>query len=63
MSSEPKKSGSKIFILAFVAFLAVMILLVADMASRTTAPWNRPKIEQVLPDSSQPDSLFLPDSL
>lgn len=33
----------KIFIVVFIAFLLTMVFLVVDMASRTTAPWNRNK--------------------
>jgi hypothetical protein len=33
----------RIFIIAFLAFLLLVILLTIDMASRTTAPWNRRK--------------------
>lgn len=43
MNQNKKNKGSKIFIIAFFVFLTTMILLVIDMASRTTAPWNKDK--------------------
>jgi hypothetical protein len=33
----------RIFIVVFLAFTLLVILLTIDMASRTTAPWNRKK--------------------
>lgn len=33
----------RIFIVVFVLFTTLMILLTIDMASRTTAPWNKRK--------------------
>lgn len=33
----------RIFIIVFVVFTAIVALLAIDMASRTTAPWNRKK--------------------
>lgn len=60
MSTNQKNKGSKIFIIAFFVFLIVMILIVIDMASRTTAPWNRNKetpadtIVQESPSVSRP---------
>jgi hypothetical protein len=33
----------KIFIVAFFVFLAIVIALVINMASQTTAPWNKKK--------------------
>ena len=32
-----------VFIIIFLAFTLLVILLTIDMASRTTAPWNRKK--------------------
>lgn len=43
MNQNKKNKGSKIFIIAFFVFLTTMILLVIDMASRTTAPWKKGK--------------------
>lgn len=63
MPEEPVKKSSKLFIGAFIAFLSVMIFFVADMASRTTAPWNKPKKVEAPADSLLPDSLFRTDSL
>lgn len=31
----------RLFILAFFVFVVVMLAVLADMARRTTAPWNR----------------------
>lgn len=36
----------RLFIIAFFVFIAVMIAVLADMARRTTAPWNRTKSTQ-----------------
>ena len=54
----------KIFIVVFLAFVALFAYISYDMSSRTTAPWNKPKqlkraLPGALPDS---DSLKL-DSL
>jgi hypothetical protein len=50
----------RIFIIVFIVFTAIVILLTIDMASRTTAPWNKPKeIERALPsrDGTAVDTL------
>lgn len=40
----------RIFIVVFVVFTTVMALLAIDMASRTTAPWNKRRgLERALP--------------
>ncbi|WP_420147289.1 hypothetical protein [Spirosoma sp.] len=40
----------RIFIIVFIVFTAIVALLAIDMASRTTAPWNKPKeLERALP--------------
>lgn len=67
MPVEPTKKenkNSKIFIGVFILFVALFVYISYDMASRTTAPWNKPKqlnraLPGALPDS---DSLKL-DSL
>lgn len=33
----------RIFIIVFLAFTLLVVMLTVDMASRTTAPWNRKK--------------------
>ena len=33
----------RIFILVFLAFTLLVVMLTVDMASHTTAPWNRKK--------------------
>jgi hypothetical protein len=33
----------KIFIVAFLLFLAIIIGIVVNMANQTTAPWNKKK--------------------
>ncbi len=49
----------RIFIVVFVFFTALVIFLVADMASRTTAPWNRKKqtVRVTRPDGTVVDSV------
>ena len=40
----------RIFIVVFIVFTTVVALLAIDMASRTTAPWNkRREVERALP--------------
>ena len=40
----------RIFIIVFVVFTTAVALLAIDMASRTTAPWNkRRELERALP--------------
>ncbi|MBD2754117.1 hypothetical protein [Spirosoma validum] len=40
----------RIFIVVFIVFTAIVALLAIDMASRTTAPWNkRREVERALP--------------
>ena len=61
---EKPNRNRRIFIVVFVAFVALFVYISYDMASRTTAPWNKPKhldraLPGALPDS---DSLKL-DSL
>jgi hypothetical protein len=61
---EKGNRNRKIFIVVFVLFVALFAYISYDMASRTTAPWNKPKqlkraMPGALPDT---DSLML-DSL
>lgn len=63
MADNQKKKGSRLFIIAFIVFLSLVILLVADMASRTTAPWNKVKKVENPSGDLLPDSLFESDSL
>lgn len=40
----------RIFIIIFIAFTLIVVMLTVDMASRTTAPWNRKKqVTRALP--------------
>ena len=57
----------RIFIVVFVFFTAIVALLAIDMASRTTAPWNKKKqaVRAFRPDgtavdSASTDTLLLP---
>jgi hypothetical protein len=59
----------RIFIIVFVVFTTVVALFAIDMASRTTAPWNKRKqIERALPtevdgtavDTVATDTLLMP---
>jgi hypothetical protein len=59
----------RIFIIVFVVFTTVVALFAIDMASRTTAPWNKRKqIERALPtevdgtaaDTTATDTLLIP---
>lgn len=51
----------RIFIVVFIIFTVIVALLAIDMASRTTAPWNkRRELERALPtakDSTAVDSM------
>ncbi len=56
--AEPNGNrGRRWFIIAFIIFVSAVILLVIDMASRTTAPWNKPKSEAHPADTLLPDSV------
>jgi hypothetical protein len=59
----------RIFIIVFIVFTTVVALLAIDMASRTTAPWNkRREVERAFPagkdglavDSLSADTLLTP---
>ena len=56
--------NQKIFILAFLAFVGIFVAISVDMASKTTAPWNKPKqLKRAIQDDiSIKDSLLI-DSL
>jgi hypothetical protein len=42
--------NQRIFAIIFIAFVLIVVLITIDMASRTTAPWNRRKqVERALP--------------
>ena len=49
----------RIFIVVFVFFTAIVALLAIDMASRTTAPWNKKKqaVRAFRPDGTAVDSV------
>lgn len=53
----------RIFIIVFITFTTLVALLAIDMASRTTAPWNkRREVERAFPagkDASAIDSLVI----
>ena len=59
----------RIFIIVFVVFTTIVALFAIDMASRTTAPWNkRRELERALPvqkdgtavDTAATDTLLIP---
>ncbi len=50
----------RIFIIIFIAFTLLVVMLTVDMASRTTAPWNRKK--QALPGDRVEDKFLLIDT-
>jgi hypothetical protein len=62
--AEPNKNR-KTFIVVFIVFLLIIIFLVIDMASRTTAPWNRAKATgpEAIPGAVAPGALPLSDSV
>lgn len=64
MSEMHPNRNRKIFIVVFVAFVALFAYISYDMSSRTTAPWNKPKqLKRALPGATpDADSLKL-DSL
>jgi hypothetical protein len=61
---EKGNRNRKIFIIVFVLFIALFAYISYDMASRTTAPWNKSKqLKRALPGAlPDADSLRL-DSL
>ncbi|WP_035333698.1 hypothetical protein [Dyadobacter crusticola] len=61
---EKSNRNRRIFVIVFIAFVALFAYISYDMSSRTTAPWNKPKqLNRALPGASpDADSLKL-DSL
>ncbi|KQS31329.1 hypothetical protein [Dyadobacter sp. Leaf189] len=61
---EKSNRNRRIFIIVFIAFVALFAYISYDMSSRTTAPWNKPKqLNRALPGAApDADSLKL-DSL
>ncbi|WP_439555751.1 hypothetical protein [Dyadobacter sp.] len=61
---EKSNRNRRIFIIVFIAFVALFAYISYDMSSRTTAPWNKPKqLNRALPGAAaDSDSLKL-DSL
>lgn len=63
-STQNPNRNRRIFIAVFVFFTLVVALLAADMARRTTAPWNKPKqLNRVLPSALPTSDSLLLDSL
>jgi hypothetical protein len=61
--AEPNRNR-KIFIVVFIVFTLVVALFALDMASRTTAPWNKPKqLNRALPGALPVQDTLLLDSL
>ena len=60
-----QNKNRKTFIVVFIIFLLIVVFLVIDMASRTTAPWNRAKAidSEVIPGAVAPGALPLSDSV
>lgn len=45
----------RIFVIVFIVFTLAVAIFAIDMASRTTAPWNKRKqLERALPGSTTP---------
>lgn len=61
---EKPNRNRRIFIIVFILFVSLFVYISYDMASRTTAPWNKPKqLDRALPgDLPEADTLGL-DSL
>jgi len=55
---EKPNRNRRIFIVVFILFVALFMYISYDMASRTTAPWNKPKqLERALPgEAALPES-------
>ena len=62
--ADPNKNR-KTFIVVFIIFLLIVVFLVIDMASRTSAPWNRtkPTGAEAIPGAVAPGALPLNDSV
>ncbi len=53
----------RLFIIVFLAFTLLVVMLTVDMASHTTAPWNRKKqAVRALPGSSAETKSLLLDT-
>ncbi|ARK11897.1 hypothetical protein [Fibrivirga algicola] len=53
----------RIFIVVFLAFTLLVVMLTVDMASRTTAPWNKKKqASRALPGNRVEDKTLLIDT-
>ncbi len=60
---EPNKNH-RVFIAVFIVFTLIIALVAVDMASRTTAPWNKPKqLQRATPGGVAPGALPISDSL
>ncbi len=60
---EPTKNR-RVFIVVSIVFILIIALVAVDMASRTTAPWNKPKqLDRALPGAVAPGALPISDSL
>jgi hypothetical protein len=61
---ENPNRNRKIFIGVFIVFTLGIALLAIDMASRTTAPWNKPRqLNRALPGALPLRDTLLMDSL
>lgn len=53
----------RLFIIVFLAFTLLVVMLTVDMASRTTAPWNKKKqASRALPGNRVEDKTLLIDT-
>jgi hypothetical protein len=53
----------RIFIIIFISFTLLVVMLTVDMASRTTAPWNKKKqAVRALPGNRVEDKALLIDT-
>ena len=58
-----KNRNRRIFVVIFLAFTLLIVMLTVDMASRTTAPWNRKKqAARALPGNQPEDKSLLIDT-
>lgn len=67
--SKDMNRNRRIFIIVFIVFTTIVALFAIDMASRTTAPWNKHReLERALPvqkdgtavDTMATDTLLMP---
>ena len=55
--------NQRIFAIVFIAFTLLVVMLTVDMASRTTAPWNKKKqAVRALPGNRVEDRSLLIDT-